>query len=243
MSSPTFKRLRLLEPSEDHDVDFEIRLSREQYRDSVTYTTCVFYVGSDPVIERLIQVSVKCRRGNCGKDRDATYDEPIDPKSYCLFYGILSCYKMPKRKSFENLTRTLKFDGWMPSFYNMAYMLNIADLYPFTKLKGLGHSLVCMMIQEAVKNKDLTLNSWIAGEASGAIGDKAMTIGLINYYKTFGLEVMFPDQVEYNIANKLSVPMRAEVKHMLEKCTTARKHPLHLKISFQSNPIPDNNFM
>jgi hypothetical protein len=200
------------------DLDFEVRIQRSYQ----TYSLCVSYIGNDPLVRRLIQCQIL---------RKDDYRTQIRPTTACLFYASITCrpknFKVKLRDPItEEKVKVLDVQGdaMIHSFYNKTYKYGLHDLPVFQKLKGIGQRMLCLLLQTAVHDGALKINSHVVLEASGSLQNKEM-IGLVENYKRLGFEVIYPEWFKLSLQNE-DVPMRATVRRVLNLCSTPDNNPV-----------------
>jgi hypothetical protein len=200
--------------------DFEVRIQRRKGRSK--YQLCVSYIGNDPLVQRLLQCQVL---------QTEEWRTQVEPSSYCLFYIFMTCkptkFKTTVRDSITGeplQVLHVEGDAMIHSFYNKTYKYHLHDLPVFQKLKGIGQRMMCLLLQTAVYDGALKINSHVVLEASGGIQDKDM-IGLIENYKRLGFHVIYPEWLPLSLQHH-NVPMRATVRHVLNRCSTPDQNPI-----------------
>ena len=93
--------------------------------------------------------------------------------------------------------------------------------FPFLdQLKGIGYGMLVSCICKALDGGFITLSSNIVLEATGMMSGmdrEASTVALVNYYEKIGFKQMFPEHYQ-DAVSKISVPMIARVKDIIDNC-------------------------
>ena len=110
--------------------------------------------------------------------------------------------------------------AFITSFQNNLYTMGDALLRPpFNKLKGAGHSLLCMALDMAMAHGLTSIDDNIALIAYGTLGSKSME-GLIRYYEHLGFSPVAP-VVIYDSETFMKAPIR----RIMERCSNATASP------------------
>jgi hypothetical protein len=122
--------------------DFKVTVEK---RHNAFYEVCLYYVGNDRIINKLLD----CLELDCLVNVYITFLDYRESRSIRA-----SLYNDIDRDKTPVAVVTTQHNGILHSFYNNLYKVGIAGEYPFSKLKGAGHALLCLALQTALANGD-----------------------------------------------------------------------------------------
>jgi hypothetical protein len=184
------------------------------------YNLCLTYIGNDKTVNEKIKNGVASIYQGINKDI-------IDPSNVCLFVIYFSIENGQYGKN------KIYYDSFLKMFYNLSYRYGLDKEEPFNNLKGLGQTLLCLLINKAIQDKKLSLNYKMILEASGEIKDKNM-IGLINKYENLGFKVVYPDTLQIDIEQG-NVLMISDINNIHNTCNIMTPH--NTKFILSNEPI------
>jgi hypothetical protein len=168
---------------------------------NAAFRVCLSYVGDNEEIKRKL------------------YEKKID----CLFVlSIGTVARIINSRYYigdneDKITIENKSDSHIGMFYNKT--LSDKDIHNFfsKKLKGIGHVILCKIIDYFLEKDILNMDSIVSLQASGEIKGKSMH-GLINYYESLGFKQTVPELLDLFISQE-NVPMTGKVKDIIRKCS------------------------
>lgn len=203
--------------------EFKLELRKIKKDKELVYYACVMYIGDDPEFRMAIEKVKKDSFFYLEKDDSSEYSTD----DLCLFNALLSVnrYKKiqgtyyldhPEEEEADTLTWEINSDCHLASFYNNAISTGLQRFKQTDKLKGIGHSILCLIVKDIIQNKILNPDQYITLEASGYMKGKNKE-GLVRYYESIGFKQVFPYLLELGI-KQTNVPMKARLVDVLSKC-------------------------
>jgi hypothetical protein len=202
--------------------EFKLELRKIKKKEETVYYACVMYVGDDPEFRYAIE---QMKEETFFYEQEESSEYSTD--DLCVFNAVLSANRYNKiqgtyymENSEEEEPDTLTWQAvsncHLSAFYNNTLNNKLKNFSQTKKLKGVGHFILCLIINDILTNNILAPDQYITLEASGYIKGKEKQ-GLVRYYESIGFRQIFPNLLDIGL-DQSNVPMRARLIDVLDKC-------------------------
>ena len=204
------------------DKEFKLEIRSIKKHDKIKYFVCVSYIGDD----QQLRSEIERIKEETFFYEDMEITKPVyKVDDLCLFtmqLGVNELEKIDGNFYFGNednpdyLRYEINSNCHLFSLYNKAIKYNLQKFDAIKRLKGLGHMLLCVIVNDILSKNILTREQFITLEASGEIEGKNME-GLVKYYETLGFKQVYPQLLEVGIS-QTNVPMKATLGDIIDNC-------------------------
>jgi len=204
------------------DKEFKLEIRSTKKDNLVVFYGCLSYIGNNKKLRSEIE-RIKQERLFYKFSTEPRGDLIYKTENLCLFkleLRINSQYNILEDVYYnddeDSITYKIKHDCYLEYFFNETIEYKLQHFSEIKKLKGIGHSILCAVINEILYEKILTRDSIIALNASGEIQGKSI-VGLVRYYEKLGFKQPFPELFNKFIEQQ-NVPMKARLGDIIDNC-------------------------